>query len=134
MDLYPGIQPEEIIRALWGPDDLGAAADHPAMKLAEKKPEDFERGVRRGFFLHPPVAVPSPPLGLLGLTLSASILDHSLVYWEYIKASWMALKPAWMASKQAGRASEPVVRTSETIGRASEPVRRTSEQAGRAFS
>ena len=40
LDLYPGIQLEEIIWALRGPDDLGAAADHPAMKLAEQKPED----------------------------------------------------------------------------------------------
>ena len=99
MDLYPGIQPEEIIRALWGPDDLGAAADHPAMRLAEQKPEDFERGVRSGSVLHPPVDVPSPPLGLLGVTLSASLLDHSLSYWEYSKASWRALKPARRASK-----------------------------------
>ncbi len=29
-----------MIWALWGPDDLGGAADHPAMRLAEQKPED----------------------------------------------------------------------------------------------
>ena len=99
MDLYPSIQLEEIIRALRGPDDLGAAADHPVIKLAEQKPDDIERGVRRGSVLHPPVAVPPPPLGLLGVTLSASLLDHSLAYWEYIRASWRALKPARRASK-----------------------------------
>ncbi len=36
LDLYPGIQPEEIIQALRGPDNLGATADHPAMKLTEQ--------------------------------------------------------------------------------------------------
>ena len=52
------------------------------MKLAEQKPEDFERGVRHGSVLHPPVAVLLPSLGLLGVTLSAPLLDHSLAYWE----------------------------------------------------
>ena len=37
LDLYPCIQLEEMIRALRGPDDLVAAADHPAMKLTETR-------------------------------------------------------------------------------------------------
>ena len=88
MDLHPGISPEEVVedvqvQALLGPDDLQAAADHPAKKLT-----NFEHGVRHGSILHPPVAVPPPPFGLLGVTLSASLHDRFMACWEYLGASW----------------------------------------------
>ena len=92
-----------------GPDDLRAAADNPAKKLM-----DFDHGVRHGSILHPPVAVPPPPFGLLGVTLSASLHDRYLACWEYLGAG-RGLKPA-RASKSAGRASEPVVRALTTVG------------------
>ena len=65
------------------PDDLRAAAELPAKKLM-----NFEHGVRHGSILHPPVAVPAPRLGLLGVTLSASLHDRFLAWWEYFRASW----------------------------------------------
>ena len=88
MDLHPGISPEEVVeevqvRAVLGSDDLRAAADYPAKKLM-----DFEHGVRHGSILQPPVAVPPPPFGLMGVTLSASLHDHFLACWEYFGASW----------------------------------------------
>jgi len=87
LDLHPGISPEEVVEdihvlAVLGPDDLRAAADHPAKKLM-----DLEHGVRPGSILHPPVAVPPPPFGLLGVTLSASLHDCFLACWEYFGAS-----------------------------------------------
>ena len=88
MDLHPGISPEEVVedvqvRAVLDPDDLQAAADHPAKKLM-----DFDQGVRHGSILHAPVANPPPPFGLLGVTLSASLNDRFLACWEYFGASW----------------------------------------------
>ena len=65
-----------------GPDDLGAAADHPAKKL-----KDFEPGVRYGSILHPPVAVPPPPFRLLVVTFSTSLHGHHLawpVFWSQV--------------------------------------------------
>ena len=88
----PGIQPDKIedvqVQAVWGPDDLRAAADHPGIRLVVQKLEDFESGVRHGSILHSPVAVQSPLWGLLG----ASSHDSYLGSWECFGASWEGVK------------------------------------------
>ncbi len=92
LDLHPGISSEEVVedvqvQAVLDPDDLQAAADHPPKKLMI-----FEHGVRHGSISHPPVAIPPPPFGLLGVTLSASLTDRFLACWEYFGASWEGLE------------------------------------------
>ena len=78
------------VQSVLDPDNLRAAADHPAKKLM-----DFEHGVRHGSILHPPVAVPPPPFGLLGVTLSASLHDRFLACWEYFGASWEGFEASY---------------------------------------
>ncbi len=56
---------------------------------------DFEHGVRHGSILHPPVAVPPPPFGLLGVTLSVSLHNRFLACWEYFGASWEGFEASY---------------------------------------
>ena len=156
LDLHPGISPEEVVedvqvRAVLGPDDLRVVADHPAKKLM-----DFEHGVRHGSILHPPVAVPPPPFGLLcdvACFIAWPLPGLLGVFWSQLGGVWsqlgpqnqlgglqsqlwgpqQQLEPAGRASKQSGRAFKQSGRAIDLARRVSQFAERVLEPTGRAL-